>query len=73
MIKLDKTFEFHETKFYRVVWALDNECLANILDCWKAGEIFSIEHLDQNLSQQDLQLFENRSKINVVMAKMKFE
>ena len=23
MIKLDKTFEFHETKFHRVVWALD--------------------------------------------------
>ena len=22
MIKLDKTFEFHETKFHRVVWAL---------------------------------------------------
>ena len=22
MIRLDKTFEFHETKFYRVVWAL---------------------------------------------------
>ena len=21
MIKLDKTFEFHETKFHRVVWA----------------------------------------------------
>ena len=24
MIKLDKTFEFHETKFHRVVWALVN-------------------------------------------------
>ena len=22
MIKIDKTFEFHETKFHRVVWAL---------------------------------------------------
>ena len=25
MIKLDQTFEFHETKFHRVVWALDKQ------------------------------------------------
>ena len=34
---------------------LANEFLAIMFDCWKAGKIFSIQHLDLNLSQQDLQ------------------
>ena len=36
---------------------------------WRAGKIFSCQHLDLNLSS----LFENRSTDNVFMAKMNFE
>ena len=32
----------------------DNEFLARIFDCWKAEKIFSVQHLDLNLQQQDL-------------------
>ena len=40
----------------------DNAFWAIIFDCWKAGKIFAIQHLDLNLSQQDLQFFENLLK-----------
>ena len=48
----------------------DSEFLERFSDCWRAGKIFSCQHLDLNLSQQDLQNFENRSTDNVFMAKM---
>ena len=60
----------NKVKYFKVT--SDNDFLARIFDCWKAGKIFSILHLDLNLSQQDLQNFENRSKINVFMAKMNY-
>ena len=35
----------------------ENEFLAKIFDYWKAEKMFSIQHLDLNLSQQDLHKF----------------
>ena len=35
--------------------------------------MFSIQQLDLNFSQHDLQNFENRSNTNVFMSKMNFE
>ena len=35
----------------------DNEFLARIFDCLETGKMFSIQQLDLNLSQQDLQKF----------------
>ena len=43
MIKLDKTFEFHETKFHRVVWA--SVCSASILVVRSAHVRFPVWHL----------------------------
>ena len=40
---------------YSVKMTSDNEFLARIFDSWRAGDCFSIQHMDLNLSQQDLQ------------------
>ena len=35
----------------------DTEFSERMFDCWRAGKLFSCEHLDINLSQLDLQFF----------------
>ena len=43
----------------------DNAFLAGFFDCWKAGQLFSIQHLDLSCRNRTYKNVENRSKNNV--------